>query len=84
MTKGRKGSSLLLAGSAFLVWLVDRLTGSISGFLGKMYCGADYLEPVDGIVGDPSCGFNADLYFTLFLFIIILASVTRYYFQKDQ
>ncbi len=30
------------------------------------------MQPVDGIVGDVSCGFNADMYLVVFLIITLL------------
>ncbi len=65
---------LLMAGS-LLIGLFDRLTSRISDFLGRLYCGGDYLQPVDGVVGEASCGFDADMYLMVILIALFLVGL---------
>ena len=37
------------------------LNGTLEVAIGQMKCGNRYLQPVNGVVGDVSCGFNMDM-----------------------
>lgn len=53
-----------IAGFALALAAVDRLTGGvISSIVARAICGSTHMVPVSGVVGDVSCGFNADLHF---------------------
>ena len=65
MTIRKLGITTVLISSVLL--FANRFTTLISDFFGKLFCGESYLQPVNGIVGDNSCGFNADMYVALFL-----------------
>ncbi|MEA3292493.1 MAG: hypothetical protein U9Q71_09370 [Pseudomonadota bacterium] len=66
----------LLAIGSLIAWLIDRFTRVISTFLGKLACGDCYLQAVDGVIGDVSCGFNADMYLTASLvFVLIVGAI---------
>ncbi len=58
-----------------LIFTIERLTQSISTLLGKFICGDRYLQPVNGVVGDMSCGYNIDIYLTSMLLGIIVNGV---------
>lgn len=73
MTKRTIGITLIFG--SIITWLVDRFSQLISKFFGELFCGNRYLQPVDSVVGDASCGFNADLYLVVFLVAIILAGI---------
>ena len=67
---------------SILVFAVDRLTQSISTFFGKLICGERYLQAVNGVVGDASCGFNMDMYLSIcllgvFIVGLILVIISR-------
>ena len=66
---------ILLVSSAIVVFIIDRSTKIISNFIGAMYCGELHLAPVENMVGDVSCGFNADMYLVVFLFVLFLIGV---------
>ena len=57
---------------SLLVMIVDRITSSISRFIGEILCGETYMCPVNGIVGDCSCGFNTDMYLAFSLVITLI------------
>ncbi|MBT5795668.1 MAG: hypothetical protein HOI10_12505 [Deltaproteobacteria bacterium] len=38
-------------------------------------CGDLYLRPVNGILGDLSCGFNADMHFTALMFLVLITGI---------
>ena len=71
MPYSRTIGKILIAVSLLLA-LLDRITSLISDRLGEQYCGSDYLQPVDGVVGDVSCGFNADMYLMVLLGAVFL------------
>lgn len=80
MTK--KNIGLILIFASIMVWLIDRSTRVISTFISEIYCGDRYMKPVDGIVGDVSCGFNADMYLAASLFAVFLAGLLLLIFAK--
>lgn|GEM_PF-5646601 len=47
----------------------------VSESIAKVICQESYMQPVLGIVGDCSCGFNADMYGIVFLLFILVVSV---------
>jgi hypothetical protein len=53
------GALLMLLSAALMA--AERLTGSLSDWLGQLFCGMRTMEPVNGIVGERSCGFDADM-----------------------
>jgi len=69
---------LFLALLALLLWVFDRATNILSDLLGRWVCGSSYMQPVDGTVGDLSCGFNMDIYLALVLAISMIVSTTLY------
>ena len=84
MNKRRVGT-ILIAGSV-LLWLINRFSYIISSYFSRLLCGELYLQPVDGILGDVSCGFNADMYFTALMFLVLITGIavlTISLVQKD-
>ncbi|MBU0766503.1 hypothetical protein KKF55_01810 [Patescibacteria group bacterium] len=71
----REIGKILIIGSLIL-WLIDRFSLIISTFLGKMYCGDQYMQSIDGSVGDVSCGFNTDIYLAVCLLIVLIIGIT--------
>ncbi len=72
---GRRKIGLLLITGSILVWLIDRISLVISTYIGELYCGKHFMQPMDGVVGDPSCGFNTDIYLVVFLFAVLLTGI---------
>jgi hypothetical protein len=70
MIKPKIGLTLII--SSICVWVIDRSTRVMSDLFGELFCGAAYLQPVNGVVGDGSCGFNTDMYLAACLFFILL------------
>jgi len=70
MIKPKIGLTLII--SSICVWVIDRSTRVMSDLFGELFCGAAYLQPVNGVVGDVSCGFNTDMYLAACLFILLL------------
>lgn len=58
--------------TSIVVWLIDAVTKVFSTAIGKLVCGEAYMCPVDGEVGDCSCGFNTDIHLTFVLMSILL------------
>lgn len=70
MSKRRLGT--ILIASSVLLWLINRFSYIISSYLSRLLCGELYLQPVDGILGDVSCGFNANMHFTALMFLVLM------------
>jgi len=85
MRPQRKIAVVLIVGSVF-VWLIDLFSRIASTGLGKIYCGNRYMQPVDGggVVGDVSCGFNADMYLIAFLFVVFAVGVLLFVISASQ
>jgi hypothetical protein len=50
------------------VFFLEKIGGSaMSTLAGKIYCGEKYLQKVDGVISDLSCGFNSDIHLITFL-----------------
>jgi len=77
-------TGILLIATSLALYMVERLSHALSNLLGKSICGETYMQPVDGIIGDTSCGFNMDMYLSTGLIIsfvlgilLFIASVRR-------
>ncbi len=77
-----KNIGITLIFASIMVWVIDRFTQVISSIISEIYCGDRYMKPVDGIVGDLSCGFNADMYLAAFLIIMFLVGLLLLIFAK--
>ncbi|MBC8259960.1 MAG: hypothetical protein H8E38_13145 [SAR324 cluster bacterium] len=73
MNKSRLGT-VLIAGS-ILLWFFNRFLYIISSYFSRLLCGDLYLQTVDGLLGDVSCGFNADLHFTALMFLVLITGI---------
>jgi len=55
-----------------LILLVERKTdSSVSGLIGRLYCGEKYLQPVSQ-AANGMCGFNMDMMVGMLCFLFIL------------
>jgi hypothetical protein len=75
MKETKKTFGMLIIIVAFLIFLYEKLTGSISTMLGHLYCGENYMKKVNGIIGDPSCGFNIDMYLSASLILLFIVGI---------
>jgi hypothetical protein len=66
---------LILTVSSILLWFIDRFSSIISANISKILCGDLYLQPVNGLLGDFSCGFNADMHFTALMFLVLITGI---------
>jgi len=73
----RQGGALLVIVSVMLM-VAERATGRFSDWLGHWICGPRFMEPVDGVVGDHSCGFNADMTLMTVLGGVFLLGILLY------
>lgn len=71
----KKTSGVIFMVMSTIAFMIDRFSHVISNTLGRLFCGNKYLQPVNGVFGDPSCGFNADMYLTAFLFAIFVVGL---------
>jgi len=60
--------------------LIERASELVSKTAGKLYCGAEYMQPVDGYIGTMSCGFSSDIYVTIFLFSMMFIGMFSFLF----
>ncbi len=77
-----KKIGLVLIIGSIILGFIDGFSLLISNFLGRIYCGDNYMQPVEGIVGDVSCGFNADMYFMAFLISVMLIGIALIMIKK--
>lgn len=76
MKQIKKNFGKFISISAFLMFLYEKLTSSISIMLCRLYCGKDCMKKVNDIVGDSSCHFNLDMYLSAsFILLFILGMV---------
>ena len=68
--KRNPGTALILV--SILLFVIDKALFPVSDRLAKLFCGDDYLKPVDGVFSETACGFDADMYFVAFLALIAL------------
>ena len=67
-----------LAVISLSLWIFERVTNILTDLLGRWVCGSRYMQPVDGCVGDKSCGFNTDMYLSLLLVVLFVLSTILY------
>ena len=73
MIKSKLGRILTV--SSIVLWFIDRFSHIISANSSRILCGDLYLQPVNGILGDFSCGFNADMHFTALMFLVLITVI---------
>ncbi len=78
-----KRTGILIILLSAIALTIDRLTQSISTFLGKVFCGERYLTAVDGVVGDLSCGFNMDMSLAVFLLALFVAGLFLIFVSRN-
>ena len=76
-------TGLIFIAVSAIAFLVDRFTHVLSDTLGKGICREQYLQPVNGIVGDQSCGFNTDMYLAVFLAMTCLTGIMLVVFSRN-
>jgi hypothetical protein len=74
MSNKRKIGMVSLVGF-FLIGLIDHFSLAISSAIGKLYCGDSYMQAVNGVTGDVSCGFNMDMYLIAFVVVGLIISL---------
>ena len=65
----------ILVTSSFLIGLIDRFSHIVSSYFSQLLYGDFYLQPVDGILGDAPCGFNADMHFVALMFLVLRTGI---------
>ena len=65
----------ILVTSSLLIGLIDRFSHIVSSYFNQLLYGDLYLHPVDGILSDASCGFNADMHFVALLFLVLITGI---------
>ena len=66
-------TGFLLVIFSMVMLVVNRFSPVPSDALGRLVCGKRYLQPVSGVVGDASCGFNLDMYLAVTMLLTGLA-----------
>ena len=62
---------------SLLVWLIDRMTRTVSTSLGKIIYGDHYIHIENGMLSDLS--FNIDMYLAYSIFTVFLLGILLYY-----
>ena len=78
----RSKTGIILVVGSLSLWLVEKSTHSISSFIAKLHCGDQYIQTVDGVIGDKSCGFNDDMYVASVLLILLLSGFMLHITRK--
>jgi hypothetical protein len=73
-----KRLSILTIIISMTILLFDILTHIPSTLLGKISCGDRYMTPVDGVMGDVSCGFNTDMHLAATMIATMLLGIILY------
>lgn len=68
----KKSIGKIIVICSILGFAAERFSRAPSTLLAKVICGDRYMQPVSGVIGDPSCGFNADMYLTAFLALTLV------------
>ena len=69
----RKTAGIAISLLSVLFWFIETASGHLlSDQIGESLCKEDYLQPVNGFVGDLSCGFNSDMYMSSILILLFL------------
>lgn len=77
----KKTFGILCLGLGFGLWVLERITGAISGIWVNSVCGASAHD----IPGDGECGFNYDMYVVLIALLVVLVGVVLVIWsKKDQ
>ena len=71
----KRGLGIILIAGSVLLWLINRFSYIISSYFSRLLCGDLYLQPVDGILGDVPCGFNADMHFPALMFLDLITGI---------
>ena len=65
--------------SSLLIGLIDRFSQHIvSSYFSHLLYGDLSLHPVDGILSDASCGFNADMHFVALMFLVLITGIVLF------
>lgn len=70
-------------------WVTDQLSHNmLSHAIGKWLCGDHYMQQINGVISQHSCGFNTDLHLTALLILalavgIILSLTTTVFFRTN-
>jgi len=57
-------------------WVTDLLSGNwLSNMIGKSLCGDRYLQLIDGVLSEQSCGFNTDMHLTALLLLALIVGI---------
>ena len=67
---------------AAILFFIDRFSHIISDIFGKSICGDNYLQPVKGVVGDMSCGFNMDICLVIGLLLLSATGLLLVVFSR--
>jgi|GEM_PF-2010327 len=70
-------------------WVTDQLSHNLlSNAIGRWLCGDHYMQQINGIISEQSCGFNTDVHLTALLVLalavgIILSLTTTVFFRTN-
>lgn len=80
----KRSIGILLIIAALITVLVNRSSSILSDFFGKLACGDSYMQPINGILGDASCGFNMDMYIATFSIISLLIGIILVFISRNK
>lgn len=62
---------------------VERFSQVLSALLAKVICGDRYMQPINGGIGDLSCGFNTDMYLTASLVLSLIIGLVLIFSKNE-
>ena len=74
----KRNIGILAISVSLLVWLIDRLTNTVSATLGRFIYGDRYMQTENGMIVDPSCVFNIDMHLTYTLSTLLILGIVLY------
>lgn len=81
----KRNTGILLIASYLIYVLIKQFSYStLPAFFGRLVCGDSYMQPVNGILGDVSCGFNIDMYLVTFMTISLFIGIFLVFTSRSQ
>ena len=65
----------ILVTTSLLIGFIDRFSHIFSSYFSYLLYEDLSLHPVDGILSDASCSFNADMHFVALMFLILITGI---------
>ena len=65
----------ILVTSSLLIGLINMFSHIVSSYFSQLFYGDLHLQPVDGILSNASCVFNANMHFVALMFLVLITGI---------